>query len=69
MQLNVDGEYGGKLPANFLNLKRHIEVCTPKDIYNEELTEDQQVEDGIIEESHRMKKLLKTMKYQSKLYS
>ena len=21
MQLNVDGEYGGKLPANFLNLK------------------------------------------------
>ena len=38
MQLNVD-EYG-KLPANFLNLKRHIEVCTPKDIYNEELTED-----------------------------
>ena len=20
MQLNVDGEYGGKLPANFLNL-------------------------------------------------
>ncbi|MCJ1656009.1 diacylglycerol kinase [Staphylococcus sp. NRL 16/872] len=42
MQLNVDGEYGGKLPANFLNLKRHIEVCTPKDIHNEELTEDQQ---------------------------
>ena len=30
MQLNVDGEYGGKLPANFLNLKQHIEVCTLK---------------------------------------
>ena len=28
MQLNVDGEYGGKLPANFL--KQHIEVCTLK---------------------------------------
>ena len=50
MQLNVDGEYGGKLPANFLNLK-DISVCTPKDIYNEELTEDRQVEDGIIEEA------------------
>ena len=40
MQLNVDGEYGGKLPANFLNLKQHIEVCTPKDIYNSELSEN-----------------------------
>lgn len=26
MQLNVDGEYGGKLPANFLNLEQHIEI-------------------------------------------
>ena len=59
MQLNVDGEYGGKLPANFLNLKRHIEVCTPKDIYNEELTEDQQVEDGIIEEKPSNEEILK----------
>ena len=39
MQLNVDGEYGGKLPGNFLNLKQHIEVFTPKDVKNEELTE------------------------------
>ncbi|ASE36461.1 diacylglycerol kinase [Staphylococcus pettenkoferi] len=38
MQLNVDGEYGGKLPGNFLNLERHIEVFTPDDIHNEELT-------------------------------
>ncbi|MCI2803913.1 diacylglycerol kinase [Staphylococcus pettenkoferi] len=38
MQLNVDGEYGGKLPGNFLNLERHIEVFTPNDIHNEELT-------------------------------
>ena len=59
MQLNVDGEYGGKLPANFLNLKDISKYVRQKDIYNEELTEDQQVEDGIIEESHRMKKLLK----------
>lgn len=39
MQLNVDGEYGGKLPGNFLNLKQHIEVYTPSDIKNEELVE------------------------------
>ncbi|MBY6178156.1 diacylglycerol kinase [Staphylococcaceae bacterium DP2N0-1] len=37
MQLNVDGEYGGKLPANFLNLERHIDVFTLHDIHNEEL--------------------------------
>ncbi|WP_461676345.1 diacylglycerol kinase [Staphylococcus warneri] len=37
MQLNVDGEYGGKLPANFLNLEKHIDVFTPHDIHNEEL--------------------------------
>lgn len=45
--------------ANFLNLKRHIEVCTPKDIYNEELTEDQQVEDGIIEEKPSNEEIIK----------
>lgn len=39
MQLNVDGEYGGKLPGNFLNLKQHIEVFTPSDIQNEEIVE------------------------------
>ena len=39
MQLNVDGEYGGKLPGNFLNLKQHIEVYTPSDVHNQELVE------------------------------
>lgn len=39
LQLNVDGEYGGKLPGNFWNLKQHIEVYTPNDIKNEELVE------------------------------
>ncbi|CAM3176328.1 diacylglycerol kinase [Staphylococcus argensis] len=43
MQLNVDGEYGGKLPGNFLNLERHIEVFTPNDIHNEELTQSEDV--------------------------
>ncbi|MGO2593324.1 MAG: diacylglycerol kinase [Staphylococcus equorum] len=39
MQLNVDGEYGGKLPGNFLNLKQHIEVFTPSDVNNDEIVE------------------------------
>ena len=39
MPLNVDGEYGGQLPANFLNLKQHIEVFTPANVDNKELTE------------------------------
>lgn len=43
MQLNVDGEYGGKLPANFLNLERHIDVFTPHDIHNEELLDQPSV--------------------------
>ncbi|AIR82518.1 diacylglycerol kinase [Staphylococcus epidermidis] len=45
MQLNVDGEYGGKLPANFLNLEQHIEIFTPKDVFNEELLENDTITD------------------------
>lgn len=29
VQLNLDGEFGGLLPAEFSNLYRHIEVCVP----------------------------------------
>ncbi|KEZ48207.1 diacylglycerol kinase [Metabacillus indicus] len=29
MQLNLDGEYGGDLPGEFVNLYRHIEVLVP----------------------------------------
>ncbi|MFB5661192.1 diacylglycerol kinase [Alteribacillus sp. HJP-4] len=29
MQLNLDGEYGGKLPAEFVNLHRHVEMFCP----------------------------------------
>ncbi|WP_067839109.1 diacylglycerol kinase [Amphibacillus sediminis] len=29
MQLNIDGEYGGLLPAEFLNLQQHIEYFIP----------------------------------------
>lgn len=31
MQLNIDGEYGGLLPAEFSNLYRHLEVFVPLD--------------------------------------
>lgn len=30
MQLNLDGEYGGLLPAEFTNLYQHLEVFVPK---------------------------------------
>mgnify|MGYP001945055194 FL=1 len=30
MQLNIDGEYGGLLPGEFINLKEHIEFVVPK---------------------------------------
>ena len=31
MQLNLDGEYGGLMPGEFLNLFEHIEVLVPKE--------------------------------------
>lgn len=34
--LNLDGEYGGKVPAVFENLPRHIEIFVPKDEIREE---------------------------------
>lgn len=30
LYLNLDGEYGGKMPAEFTNLHRHLEICVPK---------------------------------------
>ncbi|MGX0401490.1 MULTISPECIES: diacylglycerol kinase [Staphylococcus] len=53
MQLNVDGEYGGKLPANFLNLERHIDVFTPHDIHNEELIDQPTVTPQLKSEDHQ----------------
>lgn len=36
VQLNLDGEYGGVLPAEFVNLYRHLEVFVPIDKIREE---------------------------------
>lgn len=30
MQLNVDGEFGGMLPGEFINIKQHIEILVPE---------------------------------------
>ncbi|MFC7322673.1 diacylglycerol kinase [Halobacillus campisalis] len=38
MQLNIDGEFGGMLPGEFVNLYRHIEFFVPKDKFSPDLT-------------------------------
>ena len=41
VQLNLDGEFGGLLPAEFVNLYRHLEVFVPIDkIRSEDLPEN-----------------------------
>ena len=40
MQLNIDGEFGGMLPGEFLNLKQHIEFFLPEEL--PEKIEDEQ---------------------------
>lgn len=32
MQLNIDGEFGGMLPGEFINLKQHIEFFVPTEL-------------------------------------
>lgn len=41
MQLNIDGEYGGLLPGEFINLQEHIEFMVPQEFMENqaELTE------------------------------
>lgn len=31
MQLNIDGEYGGVLPGEFINLKQHLNIFVPEE--------------------------------------
>lgn len=37
MQLNLDGEYGGLAPAEFVNLYRHFDVFVPQDFAPDDL--------------------------------
>lgn len=39
MQLNVDGEFGGLLPGEFINLKQHIEFLVPEKFITDEIAE------------------------------
>ncbi|RDW20231.1 diacylglycerol kinase [Oceanobacillus arenosus] len=36
MQLNIDGEYGGLLPGEFINLQQHIEFIVPEEYMEKE---------------------------------
>jgi diacylglycerol kinase (ATP) len=36
MQLNLDGEYGGMLPGEFVNLHHHFQIIVPKDKVKQE---------------------------------
>ncbi|MCA0173682.1 diacylglycerol kinase [Bacillus sp. RAR_GA_16] len=41
MQLNLDGEYGGPLPAEFTNLYRHITMIVPKETSEKHTNEEE----------------------------
>ncbi|MFC3418586.1 diacylglycerol kinase [Salinicoccus hispanicus] len=44
VQLNLDGEFGGVLPARFTNLKQHLEIRVPESFYNQHiLTAEEEV--------------------------
>lgn len=36
MQLNIDGEFGGLLPGEFINLQQHIDFCVPTEFIDKE---------------------------------
>lgn len=39
VQLNLDGEYGGNLPGEFVNLRHHFQIIVPKERIETEETE------------------------------
>ncbi|MCG7333265.1 diacylglycerol kinase [Salinicoccus roseus] len=42
VHLNLDGEFGGVLPAHFINLKEHLEVRVPASFYEEYILTDEE---------------------------
>ncbi|MBN9654861.1 diacylglycerol kinase [Halobacillus litoralis] len=42
MQLNIDGEFGGLLPGEFVNLYRHLDFFVPEDIFKEEEADEEE---------------------------
>jgi lipid kinase, YegS/Rv2252/BmrU family len=45
MQLNVDGEFGGLLPGEIINLRRHLRLMVPKETSAAATTAENQVEE------------------------
>lgn len=41
MQLNIDGEYGGDLPGEIINLYRHLHLMVPKEMADLQLAENE----------------------------
>ena len=42
VQLNLDGEFGGVLPAHFINLKEHLEIRVPESFYESNIVHHEQ---------------------------
>ncbi|KMY45875.1 lipid kinase [Bacillus sp. FJAT-27916] len=55
LQLNLDGEFGGMAPAEFVNLYRHFEVFVPEKVHEEQKKTDRHL--LTIQESERLKDL------------
>ncbi|WP_186310146.1 hypothetical protein [Staphylococcus epidermidis] len=45
MQSNVAGDYGGKLGGNLVNLEQEIEIFRRKDVFKEEVLENDRISD------------------------
>ena len=53
--LNLDGEFGGLAPAEFVNLYRHFEVFVPEHVHEQQKITDRHL--LTIQESERLKDL------------
>ncbi|RKQ34628.1 diacylglycerol kinase [Oceanobacillus halophilus] len=45
MQLNIDGEYGGLLPGEFINLKQHINFMVPETFRKDDEEKEEETEE------------------------
>jgi diacylglycerol kinase (ATP) len=47
MQLNIDGEYGGDLPGEIVNLRQHLQLMVPKKVSEEQSALLTQIEQSL----------------------
>ncbi|GAA0430072.1 diacylglycerol kinase [Lentibacillus halophilus] len=50
MQLNIDGEFGGMLPGEFLNLQQHIDVFIPERFLEKDNQNDSHQTNGMFDD-------------------